>query len=395
MRGKSMILIVIALGCGLVASIGISQILDGRSGQQAAQAETRKIYVAVKDVDISQVLDAETIKLEEWPVEKIPEGAVTSLDEVKGLSPNQRLYAGEPIRKEKLVDPTKRGGEAQRIPEGYRVQAIKVKAEDVAGNLIGPGDHVDVIVYLRKGGNIPETVTKTFMEDVRVFAVNQTTTREQDEEGNKISAKTVSLLVKPAQVQELLLASRLGQISLSLRRPDDTALTDSSQGSTISDFFTGSAVDGTPDAKSQPQVASSPAAKSAASDFTQWLNDITQDPAQPAAGNGSDDQVAEAYFHVQLLTPTGVVNYEVANSDNVYGSRQIDAHATSASAPAAPVAPPAAANFDDAPLGDEPATTDADAAGSDDAQDAGDAESAAGDDSTTDSASGDEEGFDS
>ena len=205
MRGKSMILIVIALGCGLVASIGISQILDGRGGG-GPKVETRKIYVAVKDVDINHVLDAETIKLEEWPVEKIPEGAVASLDEVKGLMTNQRLFSGEPIRKEKLVDPMKKGGESARIPAGYRVQAIKVKAEDVAGNLIAPGDHVDVQVYLRKGGNIPDTITKTFLEDVRVFAINQTTSREQDEEGNKINAKTVSLLLKPAQVEEMLLA---------------------------------------------------------------------------------------------------------------------------------------------------------------------------------------------
>jgi pilus assembly protein CpaB len=393
MRGKSMILIVIALGCGLVASIGISQILDSRGGQ-AVQAETRKIYVAVKEVDISQVLDAESIKLEEWPVEKIPEGAVTSLEEVKGLSPNQRLYAGEPIRKEKLVDPTKRGGEAQRIPAGYRVQAIKVKAEDVAGNLIGPGDHVDVIVYLRKGNSIPETVTKTFMEDVRVFAVNQTTTREQDEEGNKISAKTVSLLVKPAQVQELLLASRLGQISLSLRRPDDEQVVDTTQGSTISDFFTGTAVDGTPQEKAVT-AGPSQSTKSAASDFTAWLNEITaENSAQPAPA-AQDEQVADAFFHVQMLTPTGVVNWEVANNKTMYGARQVTDEPQAAPAPAAPIAPAAAPNLDVAPLGDGLTSPAADAASADDAQYDDQADSAAGDDSDTDSASGDEEGFDS
>jgi hypothetical protein len=193
----------------------------------------------------------------------------------------------------------------------------------------------------------------------------------------------------------LLLASRLGQISLSLRRPDDTAATDSSQGSTISDFFTGSAVDGTPEAKTQPQVATSQAAKSAASDFTQWLNDIAQDSAQPAAGSGANDQVAEAYYHVQLLTPSGVVNYEVANNAGVFGSRQIDAQVPAASAPAVPVAPFTTPSASGAPQGDQSASADADAASSDDAHGAGHDDSAAGDDSTVDSASGDGAGFDS
>ena len=43
MRPKSLILIVIALGCGLVASIGISQVMEGRS----ANANSPKIQTAI------------------------------------------------------------------------------------------------------------------------------------------------------------------------------------------------------------------------------------------------------------------------------------------------------------------------------------------------------------
>jgi hypothetical protein len=141
-------------------------------------------------------------------------------------------------------------------------------------------------------------------------------------------------------------------------------------------------------------VASS-SAKSAASDFTQWLNEISKEPAPPVAGAATTDPLADAYFHMQVLTPTGVVNYEVANNDAVFGARQLDGAANSAPASTLPVAPTAAPNFDDAPLGDEPPSTDTGAAESDDAFQSDDAESAAGDDSTTDSASGDDEGFDS
>ena len=77
MRGKSLVLIIIALGCGLVASIGISQIMDKKPVDSSHQMKMGKIYVAIVDVDINEPLNAEMVKLEEWPQDKIPEGAIT------------------------------------------------------------------------------------------------------------------------------------------------------------------------------------------------------------------------------------------------------------------------------------------------------------------------------
>ena len=48
MRPKSLILLAMALGCGLVASIGISQVLDG---QKQVSVETVPIYVALTNIN--------------------------------------------------------------------------------------------------------------------------------------------------------------------------------------------------------------------------------------------------------------------------------------------------------------------------------------------------------
>ena len=50
MRPKSMILIVIALGCGLIASIGISQVMEKRAVEVPVVAPTESIYVALTDI---------------------------------------------------------------------------------------------------------------------------------------------------------------------------------------------------------------------------------------------------------------------------------------------------------------------------------------------------------
>src|SRR5690349_13403561 len=102
MRAKSLILIFIALGCGLVASIGISQVVD-RGGEKIA-VETEPILVALTDMDINTKLDALNVKLEEWPKAKIPEGALRSLDALKDKGyARHRFYKGEPILDAKLV----------------------------------------------------------------------------------------------------------------------------------------------------------------------------------------------------------------------------------------------------------------------------------------------------
>ncbi|TWT30874.1 Flp pilus assembly protein CpaB [Blastopirellula retiformator] len=222
MRPKSLILIVFALGCGLVASIGISQVLESKSQQAAApQIEMENIFVAIEDIDINEPLTPELIKLEPWPKDKVPEGAVTNLEELENRRPRVRLYAGEPILERKLFGSNEDKGASKMIPSGYRVHSVRVTAESSASGLILPGDRVDVLVYLRSSGAINKTLTRTILENVRVFAVNEQTHRETDSEGNTINAKTVSLLVKPSQVEILMLASQLGQLSLSLRPPNE------------------------------------------------------------------------------------------------------------------------------------------------------------------------------
>ncbi len=56
MRAKSMVLILIALGCGLVASIAISQVMERGANSSNAALETVQIYVATSDIDVNDQL---------------------------------------------------------------------------------------------------------------------------------------------------------------------------------------------------------------------------------------------------------------------------------------------------------------------------------------------------
>lgn len=245
MRPKSMILIVIALGCGLIASIGISQVMESQVVEQPIVTPMEKIYVATTDVPLGQALSPQMVKLEEWPQDKVPEGAIRSLEQIEGQRSLTRLYPGEPILMAKLVDASKFFGAAEKIPKGFRVASVRVTMDSSASGLINPGDCVDVLVFLKRGAGIASTGTRTILKNVTVFAVNDRFQRDPDEEGEGgLRAKTVSLLVKPNQVEKLMLAQELGRIKLSLRPSDDDSQ-DQATGATIADLDSGSSDSGT------------------------------------------------------------------------------------------------------------------------------------------------------
>jgi pilus assembly protein CpaB len=240
-----MILIVIALGCGLIASIGISQVMESRVVEPAVVTPTEKIYVATADIPLGQTLSPQMVKIEEWPQDKIPEGAVRTLEQIEGQRSLTRLYPGEPILMAKLIDASKFFGAAEKIPKGFRVASVRVTMDSSASGLINPGDCVDVLVFLKRGRGITNTGTRTILKNVTVFAVNDRFQRNPEEEGDAgLRAKTVSLLVKPNQVEKLMLAHELGRIKLSLRPSDDDS-EDAATGATVADLDSGSAGEGT------------------------------------------------------------------------------------------------------------------------------------------------------
>ena len=320
MKSKSLILIVIACGCGLVASIGISQVMDRGGGTGAV--DTTQILVALNDVNINDKLDAQNVRLEDWPKDRVPEGAYSKLEDVKDQFTRARLYKGEPIIKAKLSSSP--GGPAP-IPEGYRVVPIRVDAANIA-EVVQPGDRVDVLVFMHKGPDIPMTQTKTVLTDVRIWAVNDKTERAKDKENETIQARTVSVLIKPDQVEMLMLAQELGRIKLSLRRPDDKSPLEHSDGTGITKLF------GTPQSGSEPAGG---APKPSFADFLTKNKGATAAAAQPlvtepAAPSGPIKRMV-------VHTPDGIKLYQWNNENELPEVITLGEGGAPATAPALPI----------------------------------------------------------
>jgi pilus assembly protein CpaB len=222
MRPKSLLLLALALGCGLVASIGISQVMDRKP---QGKIETVPIYIALHNINLGDPIDAKMLSLEEWPKDKVPRGAISKLEELEGRRPRTAIFEGEPILEGKLLAPGQIADPIRSIPKGMRLKTIAVDAEKSAAGLLGPGDRVDVQLFVRKDQRtgIDTAKSKIILQNIRVFAVDQTVQRSPDGADERTIAKTVSLMLTPEQASKLTLAEQIGEVSLIPRNPDDEA----------------------------------------------------------------------------------------------------------------------------------------------------------------------------
>lgn len=219
MRPKSLMLLALALGCGLVASIGISQVME-RPAQ--VKLETAPVYVAKHNINIGDPIDVDMLSLQEWPKDKVPRGVISNLEDLEGRRPRSAIIEGEPILEAKLLEPGQVADPIQQIPKGMRLKTIAVNAEKGVG-LIGPGDRVDIQLFVRKDQRtgVESAMSKIILQNIRVFAVDQTVQRSPDGGEDKSIAKTVSLMLTPEQASKLTMAEQIGELSLIPRNPDD------------------------------------------------------------------------------------------------------------------------------------------------------------------------------
>lgn len=210
MRAKSLILLTVALGCGMVAAVAVSKTLMERdSGEEA----TVEILVATQEIKNASKITVEKIKLDKWPKSRLPEGALTNVKDVEGQYASQNLYPGEPILTQKLSNSN--NGLGTTIPAGYTIFDIPYE-----NNYIKPGDWVDISGTFTPAGRKTKTPeVQTVLKGVQVFAINGNPDRNAENKGGK--GTEFNLLIKQSQFQALLLAKSLGKLDMNVRPLND------------------------------------------------------------------------------------------------------------------------------------------------------------------------------
>ncbi len=311
MRPKSLILLFLALGCGLVASIGISQVMKNKGDDTSAdQRDKIPVLVALNYIPMGTEITSDLVKLERWPKELIPEGIeiISDIKDIEGRNARALIAIGTPIHKSMLIGAGEGTSSAiELIPKGYRVIAVKVSL-DSGANLLQAGDRVDMMVYVKRSfasGGSSKTVAKTFLTDIKVFAINNQYTRSNDKDEEAVAARTISLLVTPQQAEKITLAGNLGKIRLTMRHINDhdEVLT---EGVTAADLLNGGKGDPDKEIESANSVATKDDTNNkSGSSLTDFLN------------NNQNNQSGQPAVTTPIETENKIWVMEVINAGDV------------------------------------------------------------------------------
>jgi pilus assembly protein CpaB len=212
MKPKTMILLVVAVGCGLGASFMTSRYLAQQREKPAE--EKMMVVVAKKRVPAYKPVKdpAGLFELKPFPKSAVPREALQDLEELKDKTVSREIAEGVPVTKADLLDPK---GERIALKAGERATAIKVNAESLVGGFVFPGSRVDVVSTLRGGKGKAQTI----LQDKLVLAVGDVVSRDPNQPS--LLAQTVTLACTPEEVQQLALAGAQGELRLSLRGMGD------------------------------------------------------------------------------------------------------------------------------------------------------------------------------
>jgi Flp pilus assembly protein CpaB len=226
MKPKTMILMVVAVVCGLGASYMTSRLLAEREEKPPEPPPIEKITLLVtkKNLDMHTALGK---KPEDFFTERsfvkddAPPGSFTKEDlpKLKSKFLVRALRKGDTITSEDLMD-NKFG--LKNLPNGMRAVGIRVDVAAIAGGFASlPGSHVDLMWSAK------DVAPKCLLEDVIVLAADASD--KIVENGGAMVASVVTVALTPEDTIKVINAMDTGSIRLVLRNLEEPKTGDPSK----------------------------------------------------------------------------------------------------------------------------------------------------------------------
>lgn len=212
MKPKTIIPLVIGLGVGFFA---IKMGMDMVQKAKGAQEDKTMVFVASKSIESATGITEQMISGKSVPLSLIPPDAFTDKKSLVGRVTKMPVAPGVPITRAMLAPPGAQPGLAAQIPSGHRAVSVKVNEETAVAGFITPGARVDVSAVYGRG----VAQSRDILTNVEVGAVGQSLSAIGADGKKTQIAKTVTLFLKPEEVQQLNAASGAakGGLRLALR----------------------------------------------------------------------------------------------------------------------------------------------------------------------------------
>lgn len=224
---RVVIMAVAVLAAGLAGYLAMNltsptvQVNEIASAPVIEKMPTIDVLVTTASLPVGSRLNEETVQWKGWPEDGVVEGLIRrdvrpeAIAELSGAVVRLPIFAGEPLRPEKIVDSSSRIM-SSLLPSGKRAVATEISVATSAGGFILPNDRVDVIMVRRKTG-AEGFLTEVILSNVRILAIDQRI--EEDAEGNRTAVGTTATLeLTPEQTKIITVAQQMAdRLTLALR----------------------------------------------------------------------------------------------------------------------------------------------------------------------------------
>ncbi len=203
--------------------------------QSLAQGEEDQslhpVLVATRNLSRGIKLSAEDVRLVSFPDTSRPEGALASVESSVGRPVLEPIRNGEPVLDAKL-GPADVTASPLALRTARHKRAYAVRLQGPAGQVIVPGDRIDLLVTVRptdaSGGPLTEPTSRIVVEQVPVLDVLRAAASGNTEGmGGSQPAppsdwEDIILEVTPEEAERVALAEHEGTLRAVLRHPTDT-----------------------------------------------------------------------------------------------------------------------------------------------------------------------------
>ncbi len=213
----------LALIFGTLAAFGSFIYLNN---QKAIPSETVMVDVpvAIEAIDAYEKLTASLFKIKKYPEEALPEDVVMDINEILGKYAASEMFSNEPVRLSRLRDHID-DVLPSVIKEGYRAISIMSDEYHAVSDLIVPGDHIDLLVFLpektHKEEIVREEQAQLFIQNVQVLSVSRITLKGQTAHEEVPDIYSLTLEVPVERTKDIVLAENIGVIEVVLRGKKD------------------------------------------------------------------------------------------------------------------------------------------------------------------------------
>ena len=190
------------------------------------------VLVMLSDVPVGTLLGPDNFEWKEWPDTTlnpnyyIQDLSPTAIEDLTGSVVRQSMVEQEPVLPHKIVRKGETGYMAALLKPGMRAVSVEISTDKASGGFILPDDRVDVLITydiemtdLVTGEIENRPNTTVLLENVRVLAIDQLFRSEGG--GQYAIGSTATVELEPRQAQLLVMADRLGDVSLTLRSLQD------------------------------------------------------------------------------------------------------------------------------------------------------------------------------